>query len=79
MSEGFHLACKRFPGRSLSSSAADPGAAPGLTGHCQMEGSPVLMIIYHLSFSLNDILSPEKRSFPAEERLSIEKLGYKID
>ena len=36
MSEGFHLACRRFPGAEPLGSAADPGAAPGLTGHCRM-------------------------------------------
>ena len=36
MSGGFHLACRRFPGLEPLGSAADPRAALGLTGHCQM-------------------------------------------
>lgn len=53
MSEGFHLAPARgFLDEEPLGSAADPGGCSGAAGHCRWEGKPILMVIYHLSFSL---------------------------
>lgn len=53
MSEGFHLACKEFPGpEPLGSAAPGPGLLGSPRSPARWEGKPVLMVIYHLSFSL---------------------------